>query len=326
MKAKSLHATMIASIMAMTMGGAFAGVASASEMPESEEPIKLAVNNWTGAAITTRLAGGVLERVGYEVDYVNAGYNAQFSAITQGDLHATLEVWSNNGAELFRKALESGDAVDLGDVGIEAREGWAYPPYVEDACPGLPDWEALNDCAEVFATPETYPNGRILAYPEDYGGRSEQMVNGLDIPFEAVPGGSEGAMIAELKSAVAREEPILMMFWAPHWVHQEVELNWVDKPEFTRECVEDPEWGPNPNATHDCNVDAPSLFKMAWSGFEDEWPGAFAILDAFQYSAEDQIAMIHAVDVEERDVEEVVAEWLEDNESTWKAWVERARQ
>lgn len=326
MRTRSLHVRAIGLMLAATVGGTAAGMASASEMPESDEPIKLAVNSWTGAQITTHLAGGVLERVGYDVDYVNAGYFPQFAAIPEGDLHATLEVWSNNGVEQFENALATGRAVALGNLGIEANEGWAYPSYVEDECPGLPDWQALNDCVEVFATPETYPNGRILSYPADWAGRTDRMIEGFDLPYESVPGGSEGAMMAELRSAVQRQDPIVMMIWAPHWIFHEVDLRWVDKPAWTPECEEDPSWGPNPDATHDCNVDAPELFKMAWIGLEEQWPGAHAILDQFEYSAEEQIAMIHAVDVEERSLDAVVDEWLDDNEATWQAWVERARQ
>lgn len=33
------------------------------------------------------------------------------------------------------------------------------------------------------------------------------MIAALDMPFVAIPGGSEGAMIAEIKSAVASQKP-----------------------------------------------------------------------------------------------------------------------
>lgn len=325
MNRKTLQSTLLASVAYLALGGGAITTAHA-DIPESDEPIRLAVNSWTGAQITTHIAGGILERAGYEVDYVNAGYFPQFAAITEGDLHATLEVWSNNGVEQFNKALDSGKAVNLGDLGIQANEGWAYPPYVAEQCPGLPDWEALKDCVEELATSETYPKGRILAYPADWGGRTEKMIEGFDLPYEAVAGGSEGAMAAELRSAVQREEPIVMMFWAPHWIFHEVDLQWVEMPEWSEECEEDPSWGPNPDAVNDCNVANPELFKMAWVEFEDQWPAAYRLLEQFQLNAEEQIAMIHAVDVEERNLDDVVAEWLEENESRWREWVQQATQ
>ena len=76
-----------------------------------------------------------------------------------------------------------------------------------DICPGLPDWEALAACAEAMATAETFPDGRILSYPADWGTRSADMIKGLAIPYQAVPAGSEGALVAELKASVDKKSP-----------------------------------------------------------------------------------------------------------------------
>ena len=34
---------------------------------------------------------------------------------------------------------------------MDAIEEWWYPTYMKEKCPGLPNWEALNDCAEAFS-------------------------------------------------------------------------------------------------------------------------------------------------------------------------------
>ena len=47
--------------------------ANAADMGAVDEPIKLALNEWSGQHITTRVAGGILERMGYQVEYVTAG-------------------------------------------------------------------------------------------------------------------------------------------------------------------------------------------------------------------------------------------------------------
>ncbi|MDZ7811056.1 MAG: glycine betaine ABC transporter substrate-binding protein [Arhodomonas sp.] len=48
--------------------------AAAAAVPESDEPIRLTLNDWTGQNVSTRLMGSVLEEMGYEVDYVQADY------------------------------------------------------------------------------------------------------------------------------------------------------------------------------------------------------------------------------------------------------------
>src|SRR3546814_6777684 len=61
-----------------------------------------------------------------------------------------------------------GRMVDLGSHNATTRDDWWYPEYMEEICPGLPDWQALNACADKFAAPETAPKGRYLAGPVDW--------------------------------------------------------------------------------------------------------------------------------------------------------------
>lgn len=46
---------------------------------------------------------------------------------------------------------------------------WWYPAYMEERCPGLPDWTALLDCADAFSTAETAPGAAILERPRHLG-------------------------------------------------------------------------------------------------------------------------------------------------------------
>ncbi|GIS98491.1 MAG: hypothetical protein CM1200mP26_02040 [Acidimicrobiales bacterium] len=52
--------------------------------------------------------------------------------------------------------------IDAATHDAKTREEWWYPSYIEDVCPGLPDWQALNECAEMFATPDSGGKGRSL--------------------------------------------------------------------------------------------------------------------------------------------------------------------
>lgn len=298
----------------------------AADVPESPEPIKLAINEWTGQHITTHIAGEILKRMGYNVEYVTAGYFPQMQAMQDGTLSASLEIWSNNIGDHYIKARDSGKVVRLGDLGLDTNEGWMYPKYMEEVCPGLPDWQALGKCAEALASPETFPKGRILSYPADWGTRSADMIKGLDLPYVAVPAGSEGALVSELKSASLKKEPLVMMFWAPHWVLAEVDVGWVDMPKWDPMCAEDPSWGPNPNAANDCGVDTAITFKVAWVGAKDKWPAAIKFLEMFQLSEEEQIPLMAAIDVQGKDLEAATKEWVDNNEATWKPWVDKAMQ
>ncbi|MGR3709399.1 MAG: ABC transporter substrate-binding protein [Alterinioella nitratireducens] len=311
----------IAAVVLSTIGGA-----QAAELGDTGTPIRLAINEWTGQHLTTQIAGQILEEAGYTVEYVTAGYMNMYQAMADGEIHAALEVWESNVSDQYYDQLEAGGVVEVSDLGLTAREGFVYPAHVAEICPGLPAWEALNDCAMQFATAETIPQGRLVDYPADWGTPGADRVAGLELPYRAVPAGSEGALIAELRASTERETPLLMVFWQPHWAVSAYDLTFVDLPAGTPECYEDPSWGVNPDATFDCDFLPSRIFKVAWSGFEEQWPAAYEILEAYQLATEDQQPMMGAVDVDGQSVEEVAAAYVEANSEEISAMIAAATE
>lgn len=304
--------TCLASPLALGLALALTGpAATAAEMGAADEPIKLAMLEWTGAQISTQIAGRVLEKAGYKVEYVTAGNYPQFTGLGDGTLSASVEVWMNNVGEIFPKTMEAGTIEDIGSLGLETREGWIYPKFVEEVCPGLPDWTALEkpDCVAALATPDTLPNGRFLDYPADWGSRAATIIADNNLPYVAIPAGSEGAMVAELRSAAATKTPLLMMFWAPHFVLAEVDAGWVTMP-------------PCKDQTNEHCITPPDVDKIVWSGFKDKWPAAYEVLKAFQVSAADQQVMMLRVSDKGEALAAVADEWMANNEAVWKPWVE----
>ncbi|GHF43273.1 ABC transporter substrate-binding protein [Seohaeicola zhoushanensis] len=311
----------------LALGLALAAMATgttAAEMGAVDQPIKLAINEWTGQHVTTHVAGEMLKAAGYKVEYVTAGMMNQFQALADGDLDATLEIWSSNVSDEYAKKIGEGTVVEIGDLGLDAKEGIAYPAHVAELCPGLPAWEALKACAGAFATAETLPMGRLVDYPADWGTPGADRMTGLALPFKAVPAGSEGALITELRAATEKKSPLLITFWQPHWAMSAYDVKFVDLPEGNEACFTDPAWGPNPNAVNDCDFAPSRIFKAAWSGFAEKWPAAYEILTAYQLSVEDQQPMMGAIDVDGGKVEDVVAKWMSANEGKWRPVVEAA--
>lgn len=295
--------------------------AMAANIPESKDPIKLAINEWTGQHISTHIAGEVLKQMGYNVEYVTAGYYPQMQALEDNTVTATLEIWSSNIGEHYDKALASGKVEEIGDLGLIPLETWYVNQAALTKCSGLPDWKALNGCTEVFANAETFPNGRLVDYPADWGTTNIDRIKGFGLNFTSVPAGSEGALVAEMQGAEARKQPLLVMFWSPHWVHAGVKLTPVDLPPFEAGCQDDPSVGVNPDMTWDCDWERGHIKKLAWKGMKDKWPAAYKLLTNYKLRNEDQIPMMNAIDQEGKKLEKVVGEWINSNESIWKPWV-----
>ncbi len=285
----------------------------------SAESIKIVINEWTGQHISAHFAASLFRELGHEVELVTAGAVPQFAAIAEGSLHFQPETWTNNVGDIYPKAVENGDIVVLGGLGLNPQEGWIYPPYMDEKCPGLPSYQALYECAQAFAAADTFPNGRLITYPADWGTRSSDLVKLIDLPYKAIPGGSEGAMIAELKSALAAEQPVLMMFWQPHWLFAEAEMNWVEWDSAHGDCDE-----ANQSRGQACGFQQASIDKIVSKDFGANFPDALKVAEQMQLTNEVQNALIHEVDQKGRDIEDVIKEWMDANQDVWKPWVESA--
>ncbi|MEP4035785.1 glycine betaine ABC transporter substrate-binding protein, partial [Pseudophaeobacter sp.] len=126
----------------------------------------------------------------------------------------------------------------------------------------------------------------------------------------------EGAMVAELKSALASEEPILMMFWQPHWVFAEIDMKWVEWNPTDEECVEEDQ-----ERETACGFAQASVNKIASKSLAETWPNAAEFAEQFTLTNDEQNAMILDVDQNGRSLDEVVQEWVDENEDRWSAWV-----
>ena len=306
---------------------AASALALATAMPltaqESTEAIRLTLNDWTGQLITTTLMGEVLMAAGYRVEYVQADYLAQFAGLETGDLDVAMEIWDTTGREAMDAAVATGNVMVMGPTGMQAKEEWWYPAYMAERCPGLPDWTALlaPACAEAFGTAETLPNGRYLGGPVTWGGFDEERVAALGLPFDVIHVGTDAALLAELESAYQRQDPILLWIYAPHWAPAKYAGDWVAFPEYTAECYADPAWGSNPDAAHDCGKPFGEIWKVAWEGLDENWPGAAAAVAAFTIDNAEMGVMITKVDLDGMTVDAVVAEWMAANTDRWQAWI-----
>lgn len=297
------------------LAGAMAGAV------ESNDPIKLTLHDWTGQLLTTKIMGSVLEKAGYNVEYVQADYLAQFAGLKTGDLHVAMEIWETTGREAMDEAVSGGQVENLGETGMQAIEEWWYPAYMKERCPGLPDWQALKDCAEVFSTPETAPDGRYLGGAVTWGGFDEERVEALELPFVVVHAGTDAALFAELESAYQRQAPVLLWVYAPHWAPIKYEGEWIEFPPYEKACYEDPAWGVNPDMAYDCGKPRGPIWKVAWQGVAEKWPGAHEAIKAFHVENGEMGQMIANVDVDGAPIEAVVEEWMAANEPRWKAWI-----
>ncbi|MCY3671555.1 MAG: glycine/betaine ABC transporter substrate-binding protein, partial [Alphaproteobacteria bacterium] len=182
------------------------------------DTINIPLHNWSSQLVGARIVGNMLEMVGEKVAYVSADSQVVYTSMCEGDNHLVHEVWQGAFGVSYEKQLNAGCVITAATHEAKTREEWWYPAYVEEACPGLPDWEALNGCADMFATAATKPKGRFLAGPVDWLKHDQERVDGLGMNFKVVNAGSAAALWAELKSASKRKAPIVLFNWTPNFI------------------------------------------------------------------------------------------------------------
>lgn len=295
-----------------------AGVAA----EDSDEPIVIPIHNWSSQIVMSNLLGQLLEERGLAVEYVTTDSQAVYESIRLGDVALEVEVWEGAFGASFREALEKGGLHDAGDHDAVTREDWWYPEWTKEACPGLPDWEALNDCTEVFATAETGDQGRYLDGPVDWLKHGKERAEALGLDYVVINAGSAAALWAEIAAAEEDREPVLVFNWTPNFAEAVWPGEFVEFPEWEDGCDTDPAVGPNPDALHDCGNPADGyLKKAAWDGMPDEWPTAYCILQEVNFNNAQIAEMAKLVDTDDLEPEEAAEEWLDANRDVVEPWL-----
>ncbi len=289
--------------------------------PSGDKPvIKLAENNWTGSRINISVAKLLLEQaLGYTVELVTIDENQQWAALAAGDLSASLEVWPSGHAENVAKYIdEQKTVVNAGALGVEGQIGWFIPTYMLTDHPELATWEGFQDPANaaLFKTAETGEAGQFLGGDPSWVQYDEQIITNLGLNLKVVYAGSEEAILAQLDSVYSRQDPILMYFYRPHSAFARYDLTKVELPANSAECYAKAEQG-----GVDCDYPTDGLFKIAWSGLAAAAPDAYQLISSLNYSTEDQIGMIAAVDTDGKTPEEAAQAWIDAHPDVWKAWV-----
>ena len=290
------------------------------EMRAETAPIRIPTHNWSSQIVGAHIVGKILEKQGFNVEYVQSDSQVVYTSMCEGDVDLVHEVWQGAFGVAFEKVVDQGCVIDAATHTAKTREEWWYPEYVEEICPGLPDWEALNACAEKFATAETAPKGRFLAGPVDWLKHDDERVAGLGVNFKVVNAGSAAALWAELKSASERKAPIVLFNWTPNFIEAQYEGKFIEFPEFADECLSDPSWGINKEKTYDCGNPKGGYLKIGISKqFKETNPDAFDIVKEIDFTNADIALMAKLVDVDELEPVAAADKWMAEN-SKWKKW------
>jgi glycine betaine/proline transport system substrate-binding protein len=258
-------------------------------LPKGEGEIVIGYINWDEAVVATELWRQALEASGYTVtaqEFTEVG--PLFEGLSSGDLDLFLDGWLPITHQTYMETY--GDQLEtLGTWNENAALTVAVPTYVD--VESLAD---LNANADLFG-------GRIVGI-EASAGLTEAVQNSTiptygitDLTLET---SSTTAMLTELDSAIASEEPIVVTLWQPHWAYAKYDLKNLADPETTL-------------------GEAETINALARLGFSEDFADVAGALATFAMDDEQLAGLENTVFTDhEGDVQAGVTAWLKDNKFT----------
>jgi len=274
------------------------------------------VADWTGGAVTCKVAQVIMEKeMDYKVKRITIPSGAGvYEAIAAGDMDFACESWpsySSSKDTMIEKFGGDGSVAYLGATGIVGVSTYYVPRYfIDKVAPDLKSYEQLNKYKEHFATLETNGKGRLIACPTPAWECDDQKrLDMLGVDFVAVELGTETASWAEAQGAYARGEPFLLYAWEPHWVHAAMDLVPIELP-----AHDDAKW-PATGWAEDVTFNYGNPESMA------KHADAAHLLGNMNLSNAEQAKMVLAIDVDGKEIDEVVEAWVAENEDIWRKWM-----
>ncbi|WP_329370153.1 ABC transporter permease/substrate binding protein [Streptomyces sp. NBC_01483] len=216
-------------VLALVAGGmgVFGGSSTSSTVADGEnvgqgKKITIGYIPWDEGVASTFLWKEILEERGFQVDTKQFDAGPLYTSLAQGDIDFQTDSWLPTTHEQYWKKYGS----RLDDLG-----SWYGPTSLELSVPSY--MKGVDSLADLKGKAGTF-GGKITGIESSAGmmGLLKSKVlkdYGLDKEYKVVDG-STPAMLAELKRAYAKKEPIVVTLWSPHWAYSDYDLKKLKDP------------------------------------------------------------------------------------------------
>ncbi|WP_411071794.1 ABC transporter permease/substrate binding protein [Streptomyces sp. cmx-4-25] len=275
-------------VLALVAGGTgFLGTGSGSAGGGNGKKVSIGYIPWDEGIASTYLWKELLERRGYEVDTRQLEAGALYTGLAGGQLDFQTDAWLPVTHAQYWEKYQN----ELEDLG-----SWYGPTSLELSVPSYV--KGVDSLADLKGKAGQF-KGRIVGIEPSAGmmGILKDKVlkeYGLEGEYEVVDGSTPG-MLAELKRAYERKEPVVVTLWSPHWAYSAHDLKKLKDPKGT--------WG-----------EGDGVHTLARKGFTEENPEVGAWLKGFELS-EKQLTGLEAVIQEtgKGKEQQAVRTWLDRN-------------
>ncbi|MFF7077911.1 ABC transporter permease/substrate binding protein [Streptomyces lavendulae] len=262
------------------------GPAGAADIGKGRK-VSLGYIPWDEGIASTFLWKELLERRGFKVDARQLEAGALYTGLAGGQIDFQTDSWLPvTHAQYWQKYGNK-----LEDLG-----SWYGPTSLELAVPSY--MKDVRSLADLKGRSGEF-KGRIIGIEPSAGEMSilkDKVLGeyGLDGEYKVVDGSTPG-MLAELKRAYEKKEPVAVVLWSPHWAYSSYELTKLEDPKGA--------WGKGDG-----------IHTLARKGFSDDEPKVAEWLRSFKLT-EAQLTGLEAKIQEtgKGQEQQAVRAWLKDH-------------
>lgn len=273
----------------LAVAAATFGLLAGVQAQAADKALTIAYVEWSDAVVATNVIKTVLEDKGYTVKIVPLSGAAMWQAVATGEADAMVAAWLPATHQAYFEKLKD-KVVDLGPNVTGAKIGWAVPTYMDIA--------SIADIAGA----EDKVAGQIIGIDPGAGlmRASEKAIKDYGLKVKLVEG-SDATMVAALKDAYAKKAPIVVTTWTPHWMFATWDLKYLADPKGSFGGEE-------------------TVNTVARLGLDKDQPEAYAILDAFALSLEDEQKVMVWNNEAGADPAATARKWVNENKDKVATW------
>ena len=286
---------LVVAVAAVVVVAAVAGIF----LMKDEEKLQFGYVTWDGEISSTNVLTLILQEAGYNVEMISVDAGPLYNRLAEGDLDFTTSTWMPITHGTYWE--QYGDELEVAGTNLEGvKIGMVVPKYVYDG--GVHTISDLNDYSDKF-------KDRIVGIEPGAGvvEATERAINDYDLKEYELQTSSSAGMLAELKKAYDKKEWIAVTLWSPHWAFEEWDLEYLEDPKTSYGEEEHVE-------------------TVTRIGFADEHPGAYAILEAFEWTDEDIESVMYDIFVEKMNEEEAAQKWIDANRDRVDEWIDIGKE
>ena len=254
--------------------------------------VKIVYVEWADAIVATNILSEVLKQDGYQTRLTPVSGAAMWQAIASGDADVMVAAWLPATHAAYYGKLK--DQVDLLGPNITgAKIGWVVPDYVD-----------VNSITDLKANASKFSD-KVIGIDPGAGlmRASEKAMKeyGLSPEMKLIEG-SDATMVAALKDAVSRKEPIVVTGWTPHFMWAQFKLKYLADPKGVFGGDE-------------------TVNTVARKGLAKDKPELYAVLKRFKLTLPDEQKVMLENQGSGVDPAKTAAAWVKANQETVKGWL-----